>query len=109
MAIQLQQIPARSYQHAVGDKRRPTRYAVLVDGEKVGEVFSRSRDSWRVNGRRIRAGFRGFTRGWQAEDIRGNWIGSHRILFDTRAEAVEELLQAVGRAGDGERGSLVRH
>jgi hypothetical protein len=95
MDVQLTKVEARSYQHALGDKKNPTRYEVRLDGELIGTVESRSVESWRKSGR-IRTGFIGFARHWRAE-LNISPIGRDRVATDTayrRSDAVDRLVAA---------------
>lgn len=69
-------VEARRSQHAVGDKRPPTAYAVLVGGKPVGRVESRSTPNMvRPRGLRYYTGQRGFSREWVAIDPTGQTVG----------------------------------
>lgn len=89
--VRLVKVEARSYDHDASDRRRPTRYAVYLGDEKIGEVASRSTQSWRTDGR-IRYSMRGFTRHW--EGYLAAWPG-HRAAVRgyTRADAVDSLVR----------------
>lgn len=88
--VSLRKVEARSYQHAVNDKRAPTRYEVSVDGVPVGEVWSRSTESWETTGR-IRTRMAGFSRYWTAQSLPGVPLFASRYN-GTRAAAVARLV-----------------
>lgn len=95
--ITFQRIEAHSWQHAVSDKKhKPTRYEVLRDGVKIGEVSSHSEESWQTSGR-IRTRFLGYSRDWRYQPV-----GAHRdypSFRGSRAGAVKVLIEVV----DGKR------
>lgn len=90
VAVTLRQIEAKSYQHAVSDRRKPSRYEVLVDGVVVGEVATCSSESWdRSPNGRIHTRMRGYTRGWSG-DIDGRRVVAWAY---SRRRAVEQLVE----------------
>lgn len=96
MKTELQQIEAQPGQQDIGDKRKPTRYAVLLDGAKVGEVFPKSRESWGKDAAgRVRTTFRGYSRYWQAVDANGRVVIGWAY---SRERAVQELVATTGAA-----------
>ncbi len=94
----LRRIPAQEWkQRAASDPRPPTRYEVLVDGAKVGEVYSYSRESWdRSRSGKIRTRFRGYSRMWRATSLDGTLVAS---FSDTRRDAVRKLLASLPTPG----------
>lgn len=90
----LRQIDAKPWeQRAVSDPRPPTRYEVLVDGVRIGEVYTHSSESWdRSPNGKVRTRFRGYSRTWRALSADGALVAS---FADTRHRAVEKLLAAV--------------
>lgn len=90
-AVSLVRVESLSYQHAVSDKRRPTRYEVYVNGVKIGEVYSHSDESWDVHGR-IRTRMRGYSRSWRAR-VDGRDVVRYGAY--TRQRAVEKLVEYV--------------
>ncbi len=93
--VTLRRIEAQEWnQRAVSDTRTPTRYEVLVDDVKVGEVFTRSSESWdRSRNGKIRTRFRGYSRVWRATSLDGTLVAS---FSDTRQHAVSKLLAHAG-------------
>ncbi len=91
MNTELLQIPANTYgQRPPGDPKTPTRYEVLVDNVKIGEVYSYSTESWdRSRNGKIRTRFRGYSRTWRAVTLDGMLV----VPFaHSRQRAVEKLL-----------------
>jgi len=84
--LTFEKIAAHSFHHAVGDPAKPAAYRVLLNGESLGEVYTRSTESWRKHGR-IRTGFRGYSRYWVAVPLTGK---EDRFNY-SRAAAVEFL------------------
>jgi len=62
-AVTVTPVDPQQFQHARDDKRAATRYAVHVDGVKIGEVGSNSEESWASNGR-TRTRKLGYRRYW---------------------------------------------
>lgn len=93
--VALRKIAPRKWgQHAVSDTRTPTRYEVLVDGTKIGEVYSYSSASWdKSRNGKIRTRFRGYSRMWRATDMTGTLVTS---FSGTRQHAVGKLLTHTG-------------
>lgn len=90
--------PQKWRQRPVSDERTPTRYEVLVDGTKIGEVYSYSSESWDTNrSGKIRTRFRGYSRMWRAAALDGTLVSS---FSDTRQHAVKKLLTAASTRND---------
>lgn len=90
--VTLNQIEAQSYQQAVDDTRKPTRYEVLVDGIKVGEVWTQSNPSYRANrGSRLLGARNGFSREWEGSVV-GDWRWKTRYNR-SRTNAVAEVVK----------------
>lgn len=89
--VQMKKITARTYDHAPGDSRPATRYEVSVSGIKVGEVYSRSTESWDLspNGK-IRTHFRGYSRTWGALAVNNAQVTR---TASSRQRAVADLLR----------------
>jgi hypothetical protein len=61
--ITITKVTPQRFQHTASDRKDATRYAVLVNGVKIGEVGSHSEESWADNGR-LRTRKLGYHRSW---------------------------------------------
>lgn len=94
-SVTLNRIASHDGQHDVDDAKEPTCYEVLVDGVKVGEVFTRSkRNRYASKNSRFLGRTNGFTRSWHCMLVGSRFPLSHTYA-STRAKAVEALLTAV--------------
>jgi hypothetical protein len=92
VTARLHQVEAGEYQHAWGDKRRPTRYELETQaGDPLGEVETRSAPNMvKPKGLRYTTGQRGFSRWWHARCPRGVDVG---YRYYTRQAAVDALVE----------------
>jgi hypothetical protein len=89
--LELKKVQPDMWQHSTYDKRQATRYAVYLGGRKLGEVYSRSEESWAKTGR-IRTSFLGYSRSWGAI-AEGERRPATNYAY-SRAIALEELVRA---------------
>lgn len=87
-------IDAPSYNHSVSDRKKPTGYDVFLDGKLIGQVFSRSTESWQMgHGGRIRVRFLGQSRSWDAE------VGGKTDRYNYGRERAAEALKRYAETG----------
>lgn len=96
--VTVEKIEAQQFQHARTDTKTATRWAILVDGVKIGEVGSHSEESWATSGR-LRTRKLGYNRNWLGAletNPNKSMISGYRradAISSTRAGCIERLVE----------------
>lgn len=95
--VTLEKVDALDYQHAFGDDKPATRFAVLVNGKVVGYVSSRSEESRAKTGTRVAGRLLGYRRSFVGHlatnrNVNMPTVRNSDVWESTRKRAVDKLV-----------------